>query len=79
VDIRRYQTTDWPAALKQAFSEAQTVEIPEGLVCENLNTGVFIPPGKTLLVRGVLKAMVVDVWYCRMAVRSSVRRGVCTI
>lgn len=56
VDIRRYQTTDWPAALKQAFSEAQTVEIPEGLVCENLNTGVFIPPGKTLLVRGNIKS-----------------------
>ena len=56
VDIRRYQTTDWPAALKQAFSEAQTVEIPEGLVCENLNTGVFIPPGKTLLVRGSIKS-----------------------
>ncbi len=56
VDIRRYQTTDWPAALKQAFSEAQTVEIPEGLVCDNLNTGVFIPPGKTLLVRGSIKS-----------------------
>jgi colanic acid biosynthesis protein WcaM len=75
VDIRRYQTTDWPAALKQAFSEAQTVEIPEGLVCENLNTGVFIPPGKRCWCGGVLKAMAVGVWYCRMAVRSSARRG----
>ena len=56
VDIRRYQTTDWPAALKQAFNDAQTVEIPEGVVCENLNTGVFIPPGKTLLVRGSIKS-----------------------
>ncbi|WP_437888297.1 colanic acid biosynthesis protein WcaM [Phytobacter sp. V91] len=56
VDIRRYQTTDWPAALKQAFTEAQTVEIPADLVCENMNTGVFIPPGKTLLVRGAIKS-----------------------
>lgn len=56
VDIRRYQTTDWPAALKQAFSEGQTVEIPAGLTCEDVNTGIFIPPGKTLLVRGSLKS-----------------------
>lgn len=56
VDIRRYQTTDWPAALKQGFSEAQTVEIPAGLVCENMNTGVFIPAGKTLLVRGSIRS-----------------------
>ena len=56
VDIRRYKTTDWPAALKQAFSEAQTVEIPADVVCDNVNTGIFIPPGKTLLVRGSIKS-----------------------
>ncbi|MEO3739805.1 colanic acid biosynthesis protein WcaM [Kosakonia sp. WA-90] len=55
VDIRQYNHNDWPAALNDAFAAGQTVEIPAGLVCENINTGIFIPPGKTLLVRGALK------------------------
>ncbi|MGY5956323.1 colanic acid biosynthesis protein WcaM [Kosakonia sp.] len=55
VDIRKYNNNDWPAALKQAFNDGQTVEIPAGLVCENINTGIFIPAGKTLLIRGALK------------------------
>ncbi|WP_342324528.1 colanic acid biosynthesis protein WcaM [Kosakonia sp. BYX6] len=55
VKISDYDHNDWPASLKKAFTEAQTVEIPAGLVCENINTGIFIPAGKTLLVRGALK------------------------
>jgi len=54
VNIRDYNNHDWIAAFKQAFSEGDTVEVPAGLTCENINTGIFIPPGKTLLIRGAL-------------------------
>ncbi len=55
VDVRDYQKNDWIAAFKQAFAAGETVEVPTDLVCENINTGIFIPEGKTLLVRGALK------------------------
>lgn len=55
VDVRDYQKNDWIAAFKQAFVEGDTVEVPADLICENINTGIFIPEGKTLLVRGALK------------------------
>jgi colanic acid biosynthesis protein WcaM len=55
VDVRDYQKNDWIAAFKQAFADGETVEVPADLVCENINTGIFIPEGKTLLVRGALK------------------------
>lgn len=55
VNIGDYNRNDWPAAFKQAFAEGQTVEVPAGLVCDNINTGIFIPAGKTLIVRGALK------------------------
>lgn len=54
VNIQDYNPRDWIASFKQAFSEAQTVVVPAGLVCENVNTGIFIPAGKTLHVRGRL-------------------------
>ncbi|POT59594.1 colanic acid biosynthesis protein WcaM [Citrobacter amalonaticus] len=54
VNIQDYNPKDWIASFKQAFDEAQTVVIPAGLVCENINTGIFIPAGKTLQVRGRL-------------------------
>jgi colanic acid biosynthesis protein WcaM len=41
VDIRRYQTTDWPAALKQAFSEAQTVEIRKAWCVKTQYRGLY--------------------------------------
>lgn len=55
VNVRDYQKNDWIAAFKQAFADGETVEVPADLVCENINTGIFIPEGKTLLVRGALK------------------------
>lgn len=55
VDVRDYQKNDWIAAFKQAFAAGETVEVPADLICENINTGIFIPEGKTLLVRGALK------------------------
>ncbi len=55
VNISDYNHNDWPAALNKAFAEGQTVEIPASVVCDNINTGIFIPPGKTLLIRGALK------------------------
>ncbi|ENM2866634.1 colanic acid biosynthesis protein WcaM [Citrobacter koseri] len=54
VNIQDYNPRDWIASFKQAFSEAQTVVVPAGLVCENVNTGIFIPAGKMLHVRGRL-------------------------
>ncbi|MCV5446126.1 colanic acid biosynthesis protein WcaM, partial [Escherichia coli] len=42
------------AAFKQAFNEGDTVVVPAGLTCKNINTGISIPDGKTLLIRGAL-------------------------
>lgn len=53
--VDRYNNHDWIAAFKQAFAEGDTVVVPAGLTCENINTGIFIPDGKTLLIRGALK------------------------
>lgn len=55
VNIRDYPNHDWIAAFKQAFTDGETVIVPADLVCENINTGIFIPEGKTLRVRGQLK------------------------
>ena len=55
VSVDRYNNKDWIAAFKQAFAEGDTVVVPAGLTCENINTGIFIPDGKTLLIRGALK------------------------
>ena len=55
VSVDRYNNNDWIAAFKQAFAEGDTVVVPAGLTCENINTGIFIPDGKTLLIRGALK------------------------
>ena len=55
VSVDRYNNHDWIAAFKQAFAEGDTVVVPAGLTCENINTGIFIPDGKTLLIRGALK------------------------
>ena len=54
VNISQYNPKDWIASFKQAFSESDTVIVPAGLTCENINTGIFIPDGKTLLIRGAL-------------------------
>ncbi len=55
VNINDYNPHDWIASFKQAFSEGQTVVVPGGLVCDNINTGIFIPPGKTLHILGSLR------------------------
>lgn len=55
VNINDYNPHDWIASFKQAFSEGQTVAVPAGLVCDNINTGIFIPAGKTLHILGSLR------------------------
>ncbi|WP_312312379.1 colanic acid biosynthesis protein WcaM [Atlantibacter sp.] len=55
VNIENYFKTDWPDAFKRALEAGQTVEIPENVVCDNINSAIFMPPGKTLLVRGRLE------------------------
>ena len=54
VSVNQYNNNDWIAAFKQAFNEGDTVVVPAGLTCKNINTGIFIPDGKTLLIRGAL-------------------------
>ena len=44
VNINDYNPHDWIASFKQAFSEGQTVVVPAGFVCDNINTGIFILP-----------------------------------
>lgn len=55
VNINDYNPHDWIASFKQAFSEGQTVVVPAGLVCDNINTDIFIPAGKTLHILGSLR------------------------
>ena len=42
VNINDYNPHDWIASFKQAFGEGQTVVVPGGLVCDNINTGIFV-------------------------------------
>lgn len=55
-DIRRFNTqNDWVKAFDAAFQAADVVDIPAGVVCNNINSGIIVPPGKTLQVSGTLK------------------------
>lgn len=55
VSVQKFYQGDWIAAFKQAFSTADTVTVPANLVCDNINTAIFMPEGKTLQVAGGLK------------------------
>lgn len=55
VSVQKFYSGDWIAAFKQAFAAADTVTVPADLVCDNINTAVFMPEGKTLQVAGGLK------------------------
>lgn len=55
VSIKTYYQGDWIAAFRQAFDEADIVEVPAGLVVDKVNTGIFIPAGKTLKISGGIK------------------------
>ncbi|MDT8700631.1 colanic acid biosynthesis protein WcaM [Kluyvera ascorbata] len=56
VDIRDYyRDGDWIRAFNEAFSHGDTVSVPAGVVCDNINAAITLPPGKTLAVAGVLK------------------------
>lgn len=55
VNVQKFYSADWPAAFKQAFAAADTVVVPADLVCDNINTAIFMPEGKTLRVAGGLK------------------------
>lgn len=55
-DIRDfYRDGDWIRAFNEAFSKADTVSVPAGVICDNINTAITLPPGKTLAVAGALK------------------------
>lgn len=73
VSVNQYNNNDWIAAFKQAFNEGDTVVVPAGLTCKNINTGIFIPDGKTLLIRGALTGNGRGALFCRRAAKSSVR------
>jgi colanic acid biosynthesis protein WcaM len=68
VSVNQYNNNDWIAAFKQAFNEGDTVVVP-GLTCENINTGIFIPDGKTLLIRGALTGNGAAALFCRKAAK----------
>ncbi|WP_435952984.1 colanic acid biosynthesis protein WcaM [Dryocola sp. BD626] len=55
VNVQQFYKGDWIAAFKQAFAAADTVVVPVDLVCDNINTAIFMPEGKTLRVAGGLK------------------------
>lgn len=46
VDIKDYPADDGIASFKQAFADGQTVVLPPGWVCENINAAITIPAGK---------------------------------
>lgn len=55
VNVQQLYKGDWIAAFKQAFAAADTVVVPVDVVCDNINTAIFMPAGKTLRVAGGLK------------------------
>ena len=55
ISVQKFYRGDWIAAFKQAFSTAEIVTVPADLVCDNINTAIFMPEGKTLQVAGGLK------------------------
>lgn len=55
VDIKDYPAGDGIASFKQAFADGQTVVVPPGWVCENINAAITIPAGKTLRVLGAVR------------------------
>lgn len=55
VDIKDYPADDGIASFKQAFADGQTVVVPPGWVCENINAAITIPAGKTLRVQGAVR------------------------
>ncbi|HDJ2745224.1 TPA: colanic acid biosynthesis protein WcaM, partial [Salmonella bongori] len=54
VDITDYPADDGIASFRQAFADGNTVIVPPGWVCENINAAITIPPGKTLRVQGAV-------------------------
>lgn len=52
VNVEHFFKSDWTDAFNRAFEAGQTVEVPKNLVCDNLNSAIFIPSGKTLHVLG---------------------------
>ncbi|WP_336981523.1 MULTISPECIES: colanic acid biosynthesis protein WcaM [unclassified Cedecea] len=55
VNIKDFYQTDWIAAFNKAFAAADVVEVPADVVCDSMNTAIFMPQGKTLHVAGGLK------------------------
>lgn len=55
VDIKDYPADDGIASFKQAFGDGQTVVVPSGWVCENINAAITIPAGKTLRIQGAVR------------------------
>ncbi|AIR67140.1 colanic acid biosynthesis protein WcaM [Cedecea neteri] len=55
VNVKDFYQNDWIAAFNQAFAAADVVEVPADVVCDSINTAIFMPQGKTLHVAGGLK------------------------
>lgn len=55
VNIKDFYQADWIAAFNKAFAAADVVEVPADVVCDSINTAIFMPQGKTLHVAGGLK------------------------
>ncbi|WP_231560198.1 colanic acid biosynthesis protein WcaM [Cedecea neteri] len=55
VNVKDFYQTDWIAAFNRAFAAADVVEVPADVVCDSINTAIFMPQGKTLHVAGGLK------------------------
>lgn len=55
VNVKDFYQSDWIAAFNQAFAAADVVEVPADVVCDSINTAIFMPQGKTLHVAGGLK------------------------
>ncbi|WP_031520858.1 colanic acid biosynthesis protein WcaM [Siccibacter colletis] len=55
VNVQDYFRSDWPDAFKRAFQSGKTVHVPADLVCDNINSAVWMPPGATLRIAGGMK------------------------
>ncbi|VEB57530.1 Colanic acid biosynthesis protein wcaM [Salmonella enterica subsp. enterica] len=70
VDIKDYPADDGIASFKQAFADGQTVVVPPGWVCENINAAINDSGGKNAAGTGRgCVGMAGDGLFCRTGVR----------
>ncbi|WP_435927068.1 colanic acid biosynthesis protein WcaM [Dryocola sp. BD613] len=55
VNVQEFYSGDWVAAFNKALDAADIIVVPADVICDKINSAIFMPQGKTLRVAGGLK------------------------